>query len=97
MNVVLSATLHSPLCLLHVLYENDGIDAGNVWVPTRDQFKVLALESNMFKLFWFWNICEKEYYSCGPVNAGFGQNFPSEIRPIESHFVHQIICMTLLK
>ena len=44
------------LCLLHVIYENEGIDVGNVWVPTIDQLwsvmsKILALQSNMWKLF----------------------------------------------
>ena len=37
---------------------------------------------------WFWNVCEKEYYSCDPVNAGFGKKLPLKIRPVESDFVH---------
>ncbi len=30
----------------------------------------------LFMTIWFWNVCEKEYYSCDPVNAGFGQKLP---------------------
>ena len=29
-----------------------------------------------FMTIWFWNVCEKEYYNCDPVNVGFGQKFP---------------------
>ena len=60
--------------LIHVIYENDGIAAGNVWVPTINHVKSFAL------------VCENEYYSCEPAKAGFGNENSSKIRPVKVNF-----------
>ena len=47
-----------------------------------------------FRTIWFWKLCEKNYYSCEPVNAKNSKKIPSKIRPIKSDFLHWIIVMT---
>ncbi len=44
-----------------------------VTLPKTIAENLQKVPNRWLRTIWFWNVCEKEYYSCDPVNAGFGK------------------------
>ena len=58
------------LCLLHVIYENDGIDTVNVWVPTIDQLcQKIELYRAIFENFFFQKTISSVTISSNGLNS----------------------------